>query len=187
MRASIPNPEQLSVSNLDPTIPKDRWETWLQDVAALVEERIARDFERERGAGKALGAISDEHEQRKARDGLELERGHMTGDLQAELDAGGFASVVVVSSRGDIRFDQEKLYARAPHARYYAEDKVQGGKILTFLRKDATAAEAYLKARVSEWQRGKSTRESADRQRSPGVARIASRITRRALGALFRV
>lgn len=176
------------VTGLDNSIPTERWRVWGEDIAALVEERIATEFDRERGAGKALGGISEEHEQFKAREGYELERGHMTGDLQAELDAGGFASVVLIGERMDIRFDQERLYARVPHARYYAEEKVQGGKILVFLQKDTRSAVEYLNARVAEWQRGQATREGTGRrQAGNATSAILSRVTRRALGALFRV
>lgn len=194
LHAAVASEETLTVTGLrsvdgERPIPNDRWNAWLSDVGQIVEERIARDFDAERGAGKSLGSISDEHEQRKAREGLDLEKGHMYGDLQAELDAGGFASVTVASGTASISFDQEALYARAPHARYYAEQKVRGGKILVFLKRDGAAATKYLNARVAEWQRGEQTRTAGRRQmrRPSSLERVGGRLARTVLRAVFRV
>ena len=187
LTAAVTNPELMTVQGLPEGIPRDRWQTWLEDIASIIEERIAKDFDSERGGGKALKPISDAHEQRKARDGLELDRGHMYGDLQAELDAGGFADVRVAAKTASIKFNQEELYGRAPHARYYAEQKVHGGQILTFLKRDAQAAARYLNERAAEWRAGEATRTTKGRRQGAAARRTGARVARTVLRTLFKV
>lgn len=162
MRVAIQNRESLIVTGLPAEMPRGLLRDLAEDIAGHIEERIAEDFERERGAGKALGSVSDAHEQRKARDGLDLRRGHMYGDLQDALNVGGNTRITL--ARGTIRivFDEDSLRATVEHAEYYAESKVQGGRLLVPLPKDAAWAEHYLRGRIAEWesiQRAKIVRE----------------------------
>lgn len=188
IRATVSNKATMTVTGLSDDVPANRWTLWLGDVGDIIGERIAKDFDNERGAGKSLVGVTDEHEQRKARDGLDLRLGHMYGDLQAELDQGGLFTVgPVVNGRATITFDEERLYSRLPHARYYVKDmsKVRGGRLLVVLAKDVTVAERYLRARESEWLQGGGTsrRERGPRTPRSGLARVG----REAARLVFRV
>ncbi len=149
VRATVVNKSRIVV-HVPRDIPVRDLQTWGEDIAELVEERIAQDFERERAAGRALKGNTEAHEQRKARDGWLMTKGHMSGDLQAELDAGGFADVRARSGRLDIIWTENALRGRIEHAEYYAESKVAGGRILVTLQKDARTAEKYIKDRIQD-------------------------------------
>lgn len=146
------NRDQL-VAIVPADVPLRQLREWGEDIAKIVDERIATDFENERGAGKALGGVSEEHEQRKAVDGLDLRKGHMHGDLQDALDRGGYWRVTVRRGRIDIEWLEQDLYADVPHAEPYAEAKVRGGLLLAVLKRDAQAAEQYLRARLRDLAR----------------------------------
>jgi hypothetical protein len=150
--ARVLNRDQLVVI-VPPDVPQRTLREWGEDIAKIVDERIATDFENERGAGKALGGVSEEHEQRKAVDGLDLRKGHMHGDLQDALDRGGYRRVSVRRGRIDIEWLEQDLYADVPHAEPYAEAKVRGGLLLAVLKRDAQAAEQYLRARLRDLAR----------------------------------
>lgn len=147
--AHVMNKSRLVVK-VPPGIPDHLLKQWGEDLAEIVEDRIARDFERERAAGKALKGVSSDHVQAKARDGLDLRKGHMYGDLQDALDNGGFAKVQAKRGRIDITWNENDLISRVPHAEYYAEAKVPGQRILIVLAKDATQARQYVNARVRD-------------------------------------
>lgn len=185
IRVTVANEETLVATGLPSEIPAERWRVWLDDIAETIEARIAKDFEKERGAGKPLGQVSDEHEQRKAIEGADLRRGHMFGDLQDALDEGGFARVSrVVRERAGIKFDENRLISRVAHAEWYAESKVKGGRLLVVLPGDAKKAEAFLNARAREFARGAETRtRRAGRTTS---RREARRLGARAARALLR-
>lgn len=152
VRATVLNKDRL-VIHVPADTPLTLMRQWGEDVAEIVDARIAKDFENERGAGKALAGVTVEHEQRKARDGLMLEKGHMYGDLQDALDSGGFWRVIVRRGRIDITWREGDLQNAVPHAGYYAEQKVRGGKLLIVLKKDAATAQRYINARLQEIRR----------------------------------
>lgn len=185
--ASVQNNATMVVTGLDPEIDGERWRVWLEDVAELIEQDIAKAFDAEKAAGKALKEVSEDHEQRKARDGLDLRLGHMYGELQDELDIGGFFKVGIVrAGRVLIRFDENALYARVAHAEWYARDKVHGGRILKVLPKHAGMATDYLRKRHAEWAAGTAIRRrraTPERQ----VRDVGAGLVRRAVGALFRL
>lgn len=147
--ATVLNRSRLVVT-VPPDVPVADLKDWGEDIAEITQDRIARDFDREYGAGKALKGVTDEHEQRKARDGLLLTKGHMTGELQSELDAGGFARVQARKGRIDITFDEQELYSRAPHAEHFVQQKVSGKRLLVPLQKDARQAEQYVRERIKD-------------------------------------
>jgi hypothetical protein len=149
VQAFVINKDQIIV-RVPPDVPVSELQTCGEDIAEIIDERIASDFANERAAGKALGGISEEHEQRKARDGLMLEKGHMTGDLQDALDSGGFWRVTARRGRIDIEWREDDLYGAVPHAEPYAETKVSGGKILVVLTKDAKTAQDYVRERMAD-------------------------------------
>jgi len=150
VRASQQNHQRLVITIDGPDLPPSLLEAWGEDIAEITDARISEDFEDERGAGKSLKGVTDEHEQRKARDGLLLTKGHMTGDLQDALDAGGFWRVRASGNRIDIEWREQDLYSRVPHAEHYAEQKVWAKRILYILNKDAVAARRYIEDRLRD-------------------------------------
>lgn len=186
IRATVANRETLGISGLNPDIPERRMRVWLGDIAEAIHLRIAKDFENERGAGKALGRVTDAHEQRKAIDGADPRRGHMFGDLQDALDQGGFDSISAITrGRVSIKFDENKLINRVDHAEWYAKAKVSGKRLLIVLPVDARAAEKFLKAREAEWLAGTATRSRRGTGRA-ATAVAARRAGRRGARALLR-
>lgn len=191
IRATVANKETLTLSGWPDDIPPGRIMLWCQDIGLIIEERIALDFEKERAAGKALGGVTSEHEQRKAADGLDLRKGHMYGDLQFGIDQGGFSRVTVTNGKAFIKFDERVLDNRVPHAIHYRTQKVKGDRILVVLQKDATEAAKYLRARVREWQQGTETRiavgERRQRRANERLIRTAARVIRRGVRVVFGV
>lgn len=154
MNAHAVNEETLVVSGIDREIPVATLKVWGEDIAEITEATIAEDFADEMAAGKPLAPVSDAHEQRKARDGLDPRHGHMTGELQDQLDAGGFARVTASPGRITVKFDEGILHSRYDVSEWYAESKVHGGRILTVLPKHAKAAQSYVSDRVADYKRG---------------------------------
>lgn len=150
VRASQQNHQRLIITIDGPDLPPGLLQEWAEDVAEITDERLASDFEDERASGKPLKGVTDEHEQRKARDGLLLTKGHMTGDLQDALDSGGFHRIRVSGNRIDIEWLEDRLYSRVPHAEHYAEQKVWAKRILYVLPKDAVAARRYIEDRLRD-------------------------------------
>lgn len=140
----------LKVSGLPSFLPRNKVKLWLSDIASEVESRIAEDFDNERGAGLKLIPNSQEYDDWKAANGFDSRRGHKEGILQEELDAGGFASVSVMGATGKIVFSEQLLFDRVGYAEYYVANKVKGGKLLVFLKKDAAFAAEYLNDRAAE-------------------------------------
>lgn len=155
VRASQQNHQRLIIQIDGPEIPASLLQAWGEDVAEITDARIAGEFEDERGAGRRLKGVTDEHEQRKARDGLLLTRGHMYGDLQDALDTGGFWRVRAGGNRIDIEWREQDLYSRVPHAEHYAKQKVWAGRILYILNKDAQEARRYIQDQLRNLQRAR--------------------------------
>lgn len=152
IRVTVQGGDRLIITGL-PDAPRGTVRAWLEDVAEIVESRIAADFARERGAGRALVGNSRAYNERKAFEGLMAERGHATGNLQNELDAGGFYRIGPVSrGRAVLFWREDDLAARVDYAGYYAEAKVRGGKLLVVLAKDATEAARYLADVADDWE-----------------------------------
>lgn len=119
---------------------------WLEDIAELVDARIAADFEREIAAGKRLAANKSSYEDRKTVEGLDDRRGHATGNLQNELDDGGMWTARIAGrGRATIRWDESKLQARVGYAEHFAEAKVRGGRLLVLVARDVRLAMQYLR------------------------------------------
>jgi len=139
---------------LDSRVPKSKWRTWLNDVADSWMERIAEDYADEMAAGRQLGQNTEKYEDYKASQGLDSRRGHLTGETQDALDAGGLYRVSAVQGNGaaTIQMQDGKLFAQAPQAAHYQEmlRKVYGKKILRVLKSDVAEAEDYLNARMVE-------------------------------------
>lgn len=153
IRVTVQGGDRLVITGL-PEAPRGTVRAWLDDVGEIVESRIAADFQRERGAGKALAANSRAYNERKDFEGLMPERGHATGNLQNELDAGGFYTIGPVSrGRAVVFWKEDALIARVGYAGYYAEAKVKGGRLLVVLPKDAAEAKRYLDDVADDWQR----------------------------------
>lgn len=187
-RALIQNRNTLVISDLPDDLPVARLRLWAGDIAQHVEERIADDFDDEEAAGVALEDYGDEHAQRKARDGLDMRKGHMYGDLQNELDIGGFYKISVVrGGRVLIRLDEGQLQRRVGHAKYYAKQKVKGGKILVFLQKDVQYAVNYMSARVREWRAGAAIRARRQPSRDRVAAQQGARLVRKIARGVFRL
>jgi hypothetical protein len=149
------NSSILVITGLPSDVPRRLVMEWLEDVAQLVEERIANDFDRERAGGAALKRNKTSYTERKAMEGLDERRGHATGNLQNELDAGGFARFNIMSGgRATIAWSDKALFARVDYAEYYAEAKVKGGRILKVLPVDVRAATAYLRDVGQDWLKG---------------------------------
>lgn len=140
----------LKVSGLPSFLPRNKVKLWLMDIAGQTEERIAEDFDNERGAGLKLIPNSQEYDDWKAANGFDGRRGHKEGNLQAELDAGGFASVSVQGATAKIVLHEQLLFDRVDYAEYYTANKVKGGKLLVFLKKDAQLAAEYMNDRAAE-------------------------------------
>lgn len=140
----------LKVSGLPSFLPRNKVKLWLMDIASQTEERIAEDFDNERGAGLKLIPNSQEYDDWKAANGFDGRRGHKEGNLQAELDAGGFASVSVQGATAKVVLHEQLLFDRVDYAEYYTANKVKGGKLLVFLKKDAQFAAEYLNDRAKE-------------------------------------
>jgi len=177
IRASVTNAETLTINGLDSVIPQKQWKVWLEDVAELIHERIAKAFENESAAGKALGRNLSSTTQAKATEGADLRRGHMFGDLQDGLDRGGYDTISQSKTRAIIKFDQNKLYNIVPHALYYARTKVAGHRILVVLQRDARMAEKYLTARAKEYAQGiERTGRRSTRSRREATRRAGNKI-----------
>lgn len=160
------NGDFMSISGLNPEIPRSTVTEWLEDVAEQVDERIAKDWERERAAGRKMPANTEETDQRKATDGLELKVGTATGNLQDHLDSGGYWTVGAVSAgKATIRWNEDALIGDVEYAEYVAELKVTGARILTVLQKDCRMAERYLADREADWARAHDSRPAATASR----------------------
>lgn len=141
---------KLVITGLPSFLPRNKLKLWLADIASQAEERIAEDFDNERGNGLKLLPNSAAYDEWKAANGFDERRGHKSGVLQEELDAGGFARVSVQGASATITFIEQLLYERVDYAEYYTENKVKGGKLLTFRKVDAAFAVDYLTDRAGE-------------------------------------
>jgi hypothetical protein len=141
---------KLIITGLPSFIPRLKLKLWLSDIAEITEERIAEDFDNERGNGYALKVNSEEYEEWKAANGFDGRRGHKEGTLQSELDAGGFYTVAVQGLAATITLHEQLLYDRADHIEHYVASKVRGGALLTVKAADAAVAAEYLIDRAAE-------------------------------------
>lgn len=83
----------------------------------------------------------------KERKGYDLARGRMLGRIVRRIRREDLFSISAVTAAGTavVTFDEQLLYIREPHARWYARTKVPGGIILTVNRR--------MIARAAEWIR----------------------------------
>lgn len=177
------NGQTMTISGMNPEIPRSEVKGWLEDVAELTDERIAEDWRNERLAGRKMPANEPETDERKAREGLDMGVGTATGNLQDHLDRGGYWKIGAISNgRASIQWDESALQADVEYAEYLAELKGNGRDILTVLQKDCRVAEEYLRDREADWQRAnrRDTNDATGRSR-----RVQGR--RAGLGASVRV
>lgn len=168
IRATVANRRSLLITGLNPLIPQAMVRDWLGDVAELVDQRIAADYENSMAAGRALRANTEATIERKAAEGLDTRTGHATGNLQDHLNQGGYWSIGAMNARTvAINWDEDRLRADVDYAEFVAEAIVRGGLILAVLQKDARMAERYLAAREADWQRA-----------STGASRRTARLPR---------
>lgn len=182
IRATVVNGATMQIAGMNPAIPRRDVREWLEDVAELADQRIAKDWSNERAAGRAMAANTEATDQRKAAEGLELKVGTATGNLQDHLDRGGYWTIgAIAGGRATITWDESALQADVEYAEYVADLKVSGDRILVLLQKDARMAEQYLRDREADWLRASPAGRDADER---GVSFGASRRSR--LGAKVR-
>lgn len=180
----------LRVSGLDDTLTPATWKRRLADAAEEAEKMIAEDFAEQKAAGRKLRANTAAYDDWKAANGYDSRRGHREGLLQDALDDGDNYTVSynARAGRGTITLREQALNNAVPHAAYYAEAKVNGGKILVFTRKVAEAAVAVLREALTSAKASRAVRERRrqvqredgrlrfQQQRQSGVARIRVRV-----------
>ncbi len=176
IRATVVNKRTLLIVGIDPQIPRAVVRDWLGDVAEQVDQRIAADFESERAAGAALRANQQATTEHKAAEGLDLRRGHATGNLQDHLDKGGYWAIGAMNTRSvAIHWNEDRLQADVDYAEFVAQAIVRGGRILAVLQKDARMSERYLAERESDWQHAKAPERPAV-ARAPRLRDLRTRI-----------
>ena len=181
----------VRISGMDTSnVSKAEWRKAIDDMGTQLQARAAASFASERTKGSTpLKANSAAWNDYKARKGYDSRRGHMTGNLQANLNSASRLFTISGIANGvcTLTMREDWLYGRVPYAEYYAERKVRTEGILSLAVawvRDASYGLQDLERLAQQRAREKKARAGAAAQEAQPLVNIAS--ANRAYGQIVR-
>lgn len=145
------SPYQVMLDGVDLTLAsRAQWQRHIDQFAGLLQDDIYNEYAAERVAGRRLKRNDPDYDAGKAKQGYDTRRGHRENHIQRALGGSRLYTISFSGGRAFVTFSESRLQSRAPHAEYYAESKVQGGRILAFSRKQMNSVSGVLVG----WVRG---------------------------------
>lgn len=129
-------------------LPAAVWRRALEGMATRLQVHIRARYENENTAqGLRFRRNSLRWTLYKAKKGYSLNRGQMLRRIIGTIKRRTLWSISAVTAAGSavITFDEEYLYLLRPHARWYARNKVPGGRILTVNRLDIERTGVFVR------------------------------------------
>lgn len=165
-------PEEISVKYVSPTkvrvTAKDQNKAYrhAQALAARLQNRMAQEFNAERTYAGPLKPNTPRYNAWKARMGVEVKRGHLTGALQAALGAVPAYYITRTGNGAMIEFSLQDIHKATGYAGYYSARKTRRNSLVgispDWLREEKMKqviipTEALLAKRLAEMAEGEPT------------------------------
>lgn len=145
-------------------------------IARLLQERIASEFERANTASGPLRANQSEYSVRKVLKGFDPRRGHRTGRLQSALYTVPAFTTTIAGGRARVSFNDAGIGASVPYASFYTAAKVPGQRIMQFRRVWLEEAARQVIGRTEPTRARAAQRNQARNMRTVATARTAAAV-----------